>query len=279
MPDLTYDPASHYDRVTAAWQWIMGDDLHYGVFERPDQPLAGATARLTDLMMEGARLAPGLEVLDVGCGTGGPACHLARLGARVTGISTSEQGIAQATARAEVPGATQPGACTFVVADALDTGFDDSRFDLVWVLESSHLIRDRPGLISECARVLRPGGRFVLCDIILCRAMVLDEVRRLRQPLEVLRWAFGDARMEALATYVELAQDAGIEVDQVIDLTTETRPTLDHWVDNAQRHRDRVLPVLGDQGLAQFIEACGLLAGFWDDGTLGYGLLAGTYSS
>ena len=39
----TYDPASHYDRVTRAWTLLLGEDLHYGVFERGDEELAVAT--------------------------------------------------------------------------------------------------------------------------------------------------------------------------------------------------------------------------------------------
>ena len=32
MTDRTYDPESHYDRVTDAWGLLLGEDLHYGIF-------------------------------------------------------------------------------------------------------------------------------------------------------------------------------------------------------------------------------------------------------
>jgi 27-O-demethylrifamycin SV methyltransferase len=151
----------------------------------------------------------------------------------------------------------------------------DASFDRVWVLESSHLMRERGRLVTECARVLRPGGRVALCDIVLRRPMPFEEVRRLRQPLAVLREVFGDARMEAIDTYVEHFTAAGLEVDTSIDLTDATRPTFERWRANARDHRQEVLAALGPEDLDRFVESCDILEGFWDDGTLGYGLVAG----
>src|SRR5215470_80050 len=95
-------PGAHYDRVTDAWQYLIGDDLHVGYFENLDDDLLTATQFLTRLMADSAQLKPASEVLDVGCGTGSPAIFLAlERGCRVTGISTSGVGIARAKIRAE----------------------------------------------------------------------------------------------------------------------------------------------------------------------------------
>ena len=59
----THEPAAHYDRVMAAWQLLLGDELHYGVFDRGDEPLDVATAALTGRMIDAADLRPGLRVL------------------------------------------------------------------------------------------------------------------------------------------------------------------------------------------------------------------------
>lgn len=266
-------PAAHYDRVTDAWGLLLGDELHYGVFATDDAPLPAATAALTQRMVEAARLNPGLTVLDVGCGTGAPACALAaEHGVSVTGITTSEVGVAAATARAADVGLQEQ--VSFEQRDGTANGFPDHSFDRVWVLESSHLMRDREALVSECARVLRPGGRMALCDIILRRPMPFEEVKRLRKPLAVLRDAFGDARMEPLDLYASMASDHGLVVDQQDDLTAATRPTFDRWRANAEAHRAAVVGLIGEDGWQQFVDSCDILEGFWDDGTLGYGLLA-----
>ncbi|HEY1826487.1 MAG TPA: methyltransferase domain-containing protein [Acidimicrobiales bacterium] len=271
MSDLTYDPASHYDRVTDAWRWLMGDELHYGLFEEAGDDLATATRRLTDRMVDAAAVHAGDLVLDIGCGTGAPACHLAMLGAYVTGISTSTAGLAAATARAAALGLGDR--TTFEARDGMDTQLPGAAFDVVWVLESSHLMRDRGQLIAECARLLRPGGRLALCDLVLRRTMALEEVKRLRPSFDLLRWAFGDARMEPLETYRERMTAQGLDVQRADDLTAATRPTFAAWRGNAARYAAEAKATLGADGLAQFIEATEVLEGFWDDGTLGYGLL------
>src|SRR5436305_2009872 len=146
---MSYQPATHYDRVTAAWGLLLGEDLHYGLFEQPDEEVPSGTGRLRDAMGQAARIEPGVEVLDVGCGTGAPACMLAgELGARVTGITTSAAGVATARARAAAEGLEQ--AVAFEERDGMDNGFPDRSFDRAWVLESSHLMRGRDRLIAEC---------------------------------------------------------------------------------------------------------------------------------
>jgi cyclopropane fatty-acyl-phospholipid synthase-like methyltransferase len=266
-------PEQHYDRVTESWRLLLGEDLHYGVFENGDEDLPTATHALTSCMIDAAQLAPDLDVLDVGCGTGAPACHLVeRFDVRVLGITTSSAGVELATARAAERGLT--ALARFERRDGTDNGLADGSFDRAWVLESSHLMRDRDALIVECARVLRSGGRMVLCDIMLQRELPFMEVRRLRREFALLRAVFGDAHMLPLARYASMASDHGLEVERQVDLTGSTLPTFDRWRANASRHRDEVISLVGERYLHDFVEAADLLETFWRDGTLGYGLLA-----
>lgn len=267
-----YDPAAHYDRVTEAWGLLLGEELHYGLFATGEEPLARATAALTEAMIDAAQLGPGLTVLDVGCGSGAPACRLAQEhGVEVLGITTSAVGVAAATERAR--GLGLPGA-RFEQRDGTATGLPDASFDRVWVMESSHLMPDREALVAECARVLRPGGRMVLCDLVRRREIPFLELRSRRREFAVLRAAFGAARMDPLSSYASLATSHGLEVDLERDLTAETRPTFARWLANTEAHRAEVTGILGEQSVAEFEESCRILEAFWDDGTLGYGILA-----
>jgi 27-O-demethylrifamycin SV methyltransferase len=59
------NPTVVYDRVTEAWRLLLGEDLHYGYFADPTEPLAEATSRLTRHMADWLQLSPDVEVLDV----------------------------------------------------------------------------------------------------------------------------------------------------------------------------------------------------------------------
>ncbi|NRQ49333.1 SAM-dependent methyltransferase [Aeromicrobium stalagmiti] len=272
MTQEHYEPAAHYDRVTEAWGLLLGDELHWGVFETGDEPLDVATAELTTRMIAASQLSPGLRVLDVGCGSGTPARRIAtEHGVEVLGITTSAVGVEAATQESARLGVDT---VSFEQRDGTANGLPDASFDRAWVLESSHLMPDRRALISECARVLRPGGRIALCDIIRRREIGFAELKERRHEFAVLRSAYGAARMDSLEIYSGLMADAGLVVDEVVDITRETLPTLDRWRATAAEHRDAVIGLIGQESLDTFEESLDILQAFWQDGTLGYGLIS-----
>jgi 27-O-demethylrifamycin SV methyltransferase len=270
--DNMYAPAAHYDRVHNAWELIMGEEFHYGFFASADTPLEQATHALTGLMLERAAITAGNRVLDVGCGTGRQACDLAAgLGASVLGITTSASGVGAGATLATDRGL---GGARFEQRDGTDNGLDDASFDVVWVLESSHLMRDKTALLSECVRVLAPGGRIALCDIVRKRDIPFLEVRHRREDFALLRRAFGDAHMEPLDDYAATLGALGMTVTDAMDISLPTMPTFAAWRANVDAHEDRLLDLIGDQGLTDFVESTHVLEAFWKDETLGYGILA-----
>jgi 27-O-demethylrifamycin SV methyltransferase len=268
------EPGQHYDRVTAAWRLIFGPQLHYGVFD-PGDSLDSATDRLTALMLETAAIgSAGAEVLDVGSGTGAIACRLAtEAGAHVLGITTSSVGVEMGRATAAELGVDR---VSFELRDGTDNGLPDASYDVVWVLESSHLMRQRERLVAECARVLRRGGRICLCDIMLRRDLSFAEVKAARKDLALLRDVFGDAHMEQLDRYAGWLADHGVTVDTAVDLTDRTRPTFAAWRANIDAHRSRIVELMGEPSTEAFVAATYVLERLWDEGIMGYGLIGGT---
>lgn len=282
--------AEHYDAVTDAWCGILGQNLHYGYFDPPEIDLDSATDRLTDRMVElvaafepgpGFTPAPKPAVLDVGCGVGRPAIRLSREhNWIVTGISVSRRGIelARAAAHASLPArasSTSEDARLprFEVRDALATGFPGESFDLIWVLESSHLIRDKTGLFSEMYRVAKQGGRLVLGDLMLGREVPLTEVYRRRCEFTLLDAVFGKARMETLNTYRSALAEQGFREVHSVDVSPWCKPTPLHWAQRLDARKGDFLLHLSEADWRSFREACTLIDRLFGEGLLTYQLL------
>jgi len=103
-----------------------------------------------------SRIAPGDEVLELGCGYGRVARELARVARRVVGIDTSEESLALAR---EMTG--QEVSCEFVGMDAADLRFEDGSFDVVACIQNgvSAFGVEPCELVREAVRVTRDGGR------------------------------------------------------------------------------------------------------------------------
>ena len=266
-------PGAHYDQVSHAWRYLMGESFHYGYFETSDQSLDSATESLTREMAKRGQIGAGHRVLDVGCGIGGPALYLAEtFDCRVTGISTSDVGIASANEKASESGRREQLA--FHVRDGMQNEFEDAAFDRAWVMESSHLMPDKAKMLLDSARVLRPGGRLVLCDIIVHRDLQIGEVLERAREFDLLRKVFGRAKMATLDSYQAWCLEAGLAIDHVEDISRQTAPTFSRWEQNAKRFREPVIELIGEQPWVDFANACSTLEKLWSEEVLGYGMLS-----
>jgi MPBQ/MSBQ methyltransferase len=111
-----------------------------------------------------AALNPGSHVLDVGCGLGGSARHLAaEHKCQVTGIDLTQEYVDVANALAGMVGLSDKVACRR--ASTLDMPFDDGTFDAVWTEHVQMNIADKHAFYREIGRVMRPKGTLLFHDI------------------------------------------------------------------------------------------------------------------
>jgi SAM-dependent methyltransferase len=122
------------------------------------------------------------RALDVATGTGNTALTIAPFVAHVIGLDMAVKMLEQAKKRALEEGFTN---ADFLEGSAEALPFADSSFSLVVSRHAPHHFRDVPTFLSEVARVLEPGGRFVMADQVTLESQNkawIDEFQRTRDP-------------------------------------------------------------------------------------------------
>ena len=156
--------AEFYDN-TEAMEVFAGENLHVGYWDTlPGDPtdqgadFVEAQNRLTDLVGARSGAVQNARLLDVGCGTGGPARRLARTtGVAVTGVTISSNQVEVAAARSREQGLDTR--TDFRLADAASLPFADQQFDGAFAIESIVHMQDKPaGLRRDLPGAAPRGG-------------------------------------------------------------------------------------------------------------------------
>ncbi|EMC98128.1 hypothetical protein BAUCODRAFT_129875 [Baudoinia panamericana UAMH 10762] len=156
---------AYYDFATIAKIHGWSTHLHYTPFaphESIDQAMAHYAHRLAHLM----NLRPGMKVLDVGCGVGGPAREIAKFaGCEVVGISINQLQLDLATEMTAQVGLG--GRVTYVLGNFLELPFPAESFDAAYAIEATCHAPSLALVYAQVARVLKKGAVFGLSEWVM----------------------------------------------------------------------------------------------------------------
>src|SRR5215211_3426260 len=174
-----------------AVRWLLGDELHPGG--------EATTRRALELIGVGA----GERLLDVASGTGTSAILAAReFGCLVSGVDYGKEAVHGAQRRADAAGLGDR--VSFTVGDAETLPYADDEFDAVLCECSLCTFPGKAQAIAEMRRVLRPGGRVAISDVVVDPERLPGE---LSGPLATIA-CVGSAL--PMSGYEELLADAGL---------------------------------------------------------------------
>ncbi len=192
---LTAVLAARRDRSAAFFSAAAGD------WERVRSELFGSAAEVLPLL---ALLEPDLVVADLGCGTGQISRTLAPFVRRVIGVDASDAMLEAARERV-------PGNVDLRTGQLEHLPLTDDEADCALLLLVLHYVVDPPAVLAEAARVLKPGGRLLVVD------MLPHDREELQETMGHLWLGFSNEQMN---TWL---QTAGFGATQLLPLPVDAR--------------------------------------------------------
>ena len=176
------------------WELIMGEQIHIGGF--------GSSMDLA----EKAAITPDSRGVDLCCCTGAGMRFLVRFrqAGHMTGVDATEHVISLGRRRCQDEHLAEQ--IDFVEADVCDTHLPDGKADFVWGEDAWCYVVDKPALIAEAARLVRPGGTIAFTDWLEGPAG-MDEAQAERL-LKFMKFP----NIQDLAGYSKLLTGSGCEV-------------------------------------------------------------------
>ncbi|WP_419905371.1 class I SAM-dependent methyltransferase [Kiloniella sp.] len=163
---------------------------------------------------------PGSNLLDIGCGIGGPARYIAeRFVCNVHGIDLTENFCDTAELLNRLSGLDNRIKITH--GNALSLPYEDNSFDTVWTQHTSMNIADKKKFYGEIYRVLKPGGMFLFHDIFSNENIHTKKEREILLPVP---WASKPEHNHLVQEGVtrDLLGDFGFHREIWNDVTAET---------------------------------------------------------
>jgi ubiquinone/menaquinone biosynthesis C-methylase UbiE len=211
-----------------------------------------------EVLLEELRLREGMRVLDIGSGNGETVLTIAekvKPTGKAVGIDFSPEGIALSTEKAKKR--KLDNVAEFHQANAMELPFPDNSFDAVISECVVCLIQDKQKALDEKVRVLKPGGRVVMHDVVTWAPMP----KAIKENSELYCECVGGA--VSLNENIEMMKNAGLTNIKTIDFTSDTKKMMN--IDAVEQTLD-----LEDENKVHEV------VDFVRKGGLGYALLIGT---
>jgi ubiquinone/menaquinone biosynthesis C-methylase UbiE len=195
----------------ALWELIMGAQIHIGGF-KSSMDLA-----------EKAGIAEGTKGVDLCCCNGAGMRFLVRYRgvAGMTGVDATKTVVESGRARSEAEGSGDK--IRFVQADVCESGLADASADFVWAEDAWCYVVDKPKLVAEASRIVKPGGLIAYTDWVEGpKGLSDDEAKRLFAFMKF-------PNIQSIVGYKTLLERSGCEIVHAAD-TGRFAPYIDLYL-------------------------------------------------
>lgn len=240
---------SHYEHDPRFYYYFTGGEWNvYSSLTWPTENASGTEAQeyKLRLLAEKMALKPGMRILDVGCGWGGPLTFFCKhYGVTGVGMTVSPRQRAEAEARAARHGVD----AQFVLTHWEDYQ-PDAPFDAIYSDEVIVHFNDLVGFFRKCWDWLTPGGRMVHKELHFTHK-AHTVFGRTGETVHNIFGFSGNYRL--LCEELQMVNDAGFELSSVhqIPMPDYCR-TMDYWLNNLFVNRAHIKEIVGDEVYSEF---------------------------
>jgi sterol 24-C-methyltransferase len=205
----------YYDIATDFYEYGWGRSFHFAI-RAEGETLEQSIARHEHYLALKLGLRPGMKVLDIGCGVGGPMMEIARFsGANITGINNNAYQISRGQRYVKQNNLDE--ICRFQKADFLHQPFPDNSQDAVYAIEATCHSPSKVEIYSEIFRVLKPGALFACYE--WCLTDKYDPSnpthRYIKKQIEI---GDGLPDLDTTETTLKAVKEAGFEIIEAKDM-------------------------------------------------------------
>lgn len=256
---------AHYDLTTPFYRIFWGSHIHHGLWEADESPKT-AQAQLIERLATLAHVGRDQKLLDIGCGMGGSSIYLSRTrGCTAVGVTLSRVQRRWAAVSAMLHGVRRR--TDFHQADAEGVDFAPESFDVVWSIECTEHLFDKPRFFQRAARWLKPGGTVAICAWLAGER--LDE-QKTQQVYDVCE-GFLCPSLGTRADYVAWLQAAGLKDVEAHDWTRNVKQTWEICQRRVERTKVRWLARCIDRDTVLFLNRFSTILAAYDSGAMEYG--------
>jgi len=202
--DVNTKIEKYYDESTFFYRYLWGNKknlaMHFGFWDKDTKNLNDALINENKYVADALDIKKGDKVLDAGCGVGGSAIWIAEnYGANVIGITIIKNHITLAKKYAKERKVSD--LTRFELRDFCDTGLPSESFDKIYSIESACHAIDKRVFLKEMFRLLKKGGKLVVCDGFIIKDH-LSEIDKKQYEDLCVGWA-----LPSLASYSKFRAD------------------------------------------------------------------------
>jgi len=278
MSTLNDDIQKFYDQSSPLWLDMWGEHMHHGYYG-PDgtekKSNRQAQIDLIEELLAWGGIDEAENILDVGCGVGGSARHLAqKYGAKVLGLTLSPVQAKRGTEYNQLSGLEDK--VLISVQDILAYEGEAGSFDFIYSMESAEHIPNKEKLMQRFHRLLKPGGKFVMATWCHRNETETPLSKKEEQHLEKVYKVYHIPPMISIENYHRITNEAGFQSVQTDDWSKAVAP---FW-------KAVILSALSWRGVVGLMKAgWGTIQGAWGmrhmqsgfrTGLIRFGLICGT---